>query len=111
MPPKDAGYVSCSGVRNWIAADMPVDYHAGDKRVHVGALWVCFQPAWCASEPGSANAELGWQMSGACSSDGGSCPATSPNPGTPCGTQDLVCPYGKLSCRCNNGGWACMATP
>jgi hypothetical protein len=43
------------------------NYMPGDLRVHNGTLWSCHTPAWCQTEPGGPNSDLGWDNKGMCS--------------------------------------------
>jgi len=47
------------------------NYHTGDLRVHSGALWSCHTPAWCQTEPGGSNSDLGWTKQATCSGGSG----------------------------------------
>src|SRR5262249_22194447 len=56
----------CAGVKAWDAMEVWNNYMPGDLRTHNGSLWSCHTPAWCQTEPGGANSDLGWDNKGMC---------------------------------------------
>src|SRR6266496_2172505 len=90
---------ACTGVAPWDSMQIWNEYHVGDLRVHNGALWNCHTPAWCQTEPGGPNSDLGWTKQATCSGTTG----TSGSGGTT-GTSTTSGAGGSVNCTTGSGG-------